>query len=89
MKTKNFFKAGLALSAFFAIALMAFKPINKTLSPDKPFGGLALYTVRDLMAKDARATLEKVAQAGYVNIESAGYNNGKFYNLSPAEFKAL
>ena len=89
MKTKNFFKAGLALSAFFAIALMAFKPIDKTFSPDKPFGGLALYTVRDLMAKDARATLEKVAQAGYVNIESAGYNNGKFYNLSPADFKAL
>lgn len=89
MKIKNFFKAGLALSAFFAIALMAFKPIDKTFSPDKPFGGLALYTVRDLMAKDARATLEKVAQAGYVNIESAGYNNGKFYNLSPADFKAL
>ena len=89
MKIKNFFKAGLALSAFFAITLMAFKPINKTLSPDKPFGGLALYTVRDAMMKDARATLEKVAQAGYVNIESAGYNNGKFYNLSPADFKAL
>jgi sugar phosphate isomerase/epimerase len=41
------------------------------------------------MMKDARATLEKVAQAGYVNVESAGYNNGKFYNLSPADFKAL
>ena len=35
----------------------------------------------DAMMKDARATLEKVAQAGYVNVESAGYNNGKFYNL--------
>ena len=55
----------------------------------KPFGGLALYTVRDAMMKDARATLEKVSQAGYVNVESAGYNNGKFYNLSPADFKSL
>jgi sugar phosphate isomerase/epimerase len=44
--------------------------------------------VRDAM-KDARATLEKVAQAGYVNVESAGYENGKFYNLSPADFKSL
>jgi sugar phosphate isomerase/epimerase len=30
-----------------------------------------------------------VSDAGYVNIESAGYNNGKFYNLAPADFKAL
>jgi sugar phosphate isomerase/epimerase len=89
MKTNNFIKASLLFSAFIALTLMAFKPINKTLNPDKPFGGLALYTVRDAMMKDARATLEKVAQAGYVNVESAGYNNGKFYNLSPVDFKAL
>lgn len=89
MKTNNFIKASLLFSAFIALSLMSFKPINKTLNPDKPFGGLALYTVRDAMMKDARATLEKVAQAGYVNVESAGYNNGKFYNLSPADFKTL
>jgi len=41
------------------------------------------------MMKEARATLEKVAQAGYLNVESSGYNNGKFYNLSPADFKSL
>lgn len=89
MKTNPFLKASIVFSAFIALALMAFKPINKAVGPDKPFGGLALYTVRDAMMKDARATLEKVAQAGYVNIESAGYNNGKFYNLSPTDFKAL
>jgi sugar phosphate isomerase/epimerase len=89
MKTNKFIKASLLFSAFIALTLMAFKPINKTLNPNKPFGGLALYTVRDAMMKDARATLEKVAQAGYVNVESAGYNNGKFYNLSPTDFKAL
>lgn len=72
-------------AAVSAMALFSFK----TLQSEKPFGGLALYTVRDAMNKEARATLEKVAQAGYVNIESAGYNNGKFYNLSPADFKAL
>ena len=89
MKISKFLKPVLALSAFFAITLLAFKPIEKPQAPSKPFGGLALYTVRDLMTKDARATLQKVAQAGYVNVESAGYNNGKFYNLSPADFKAL
>ena len=53
------------------------------------FGGLALYTVRDAMNEDARGTLQKVADAGYENIEAAGYEDGKFYNMSPADFKAL
>lgn len=89
MRTNKFFKSFLAISAVAAIALISFKPIEKAFNEGKPFGGLALYTVRDAMTKDAKATLQSVAQAGYVNIESAGYNNGKFYNLSPVEFKAL
>jgi sugar phosphate isomerase/epimerase len=89
MKINKFFKSLLSAIAVFAVILLPFT--NKANAQDavKPFGGLALYTVRDAMVKDARATLEKVAQAGYVNVESAGYNNGKFYNLSPADFKAL
>lgn len=53
------------------------------------FGGLALYTVRDAMGKDANSTLKAVADAGYQYIEAAGYNDGKFYNMSPSDFKAL
>lgn len=53
------------------------------------FGGLALYTVRDAMGSDARGTLQAVANAGYQNIEAAGYADGKFYNMAPQEFKAL
>ncbi|MCJ7465700.1 MAG: sugar phosphate isomerase/epimerase [Maribacter sp.] len=53
------------------------------------FGGLALYTVRDDMATNAKATLQAVADAGYKNIEAAGYDNGKFYNMTPIEFKKL
>ncbi|GGW27439.1 sugar phosphate isomerase [Arenibacter certesii] len=52
------------------------------------FGGLALYTVRNDMNKDVKATLKAVADAGYKNIEAAGYADGKFYNMSPADFKA-
>ncbi|MBT8282365.1 MAG: sugar phosphate isomerase/epimerase [Muriicola sp.] len=55
----------------------------------KSYGGLALYTVRDDMQVDAKATLKAVADAGYLNIEAAGYENGKFYGLSPLDFKAL
>ncbi len=60
-----------------------------TTYAQEKFGGLALYTVRDDMGKDAKATLQAVADAGYKNIEAAGYEDGKFYNMSPAEFKSL
>lgn len=54
----------------------------------KKFGGLALYTVRNEMGKDAKETLKAVADAGYKNIEAASYENGMFYNMKPAEFRA-
>ena len=53
------------------------------------FGGLALYTVRNAMGSDAKATLQAVADAGYKNIEAAGYADGKFYNMAPKDFKKL
>jgi len=40
------------------------------------------------MGEDAKATLQKVADAGYAYIEAAGYNEGKFYGMEPQEFKA-
>lgn len=52
------------------------------------FGGLALYTVRDAMGENTKETLKAVADAGYKNIEAAGYAEGKFYDMSPADFKA-
>ena len=52
------------------------------------FGGLALYTVRDAMGENVKETLKAVAKAGYENIEAANYEDGKFYNMTPAEFKA-
>jgi len=52
------------------------------------FGGLALYTVRDSMATDPKATLQAVADAGYAYVEAANYEEGKFYGMAPADFKA-
>jgi len=53
------------------------------------FGGLALYTVRDAMGVDAKATLSSVAEIGYQNVEAAGYKDGKYYNMTPEDFKKL
>jgi sugar phosphate isomerase/epimerase len=52
------------------------------------FGGLALYTVRDSMAANPKATLQKVADAGYAYVEAANYADGKFYGMTPTEFKS-
>lgn len=57
------------------------------LSAQEHFGGLALYTVRDDMETNAKATLQAVADAGYKNVEAAGYQDGKFYGMAPATFK--
>jgi len=51
--------------------------------------GIQLYTVRDDMSKDPAGTLERLAQIGYEHVEIAGYSEGKFYGMSPAEFKSL
>jgi len=57
------------------------------LSAQDQMGGLALYTVRNDMGTNAKATLKAVAEAGYKNIEAAGYKEGKYYGMTPKEFK--
>ncbi|AHG93165.1 Xylose isomerase domain-containing protein TIM barrel (plasmid) [Gemmatirosa kalamazoonensis] len=51
-------------------------------SPDRV--GIQLYTVRDLMQQDFEGTLERVAQAGYKEMEFAGY-----YNRTPEQVRAV
>jgi sugar phosphate isomerase/epimerase len=68
---------------FFALFILT---IGQLQAQD-PFGGLALYTVREEMSKDPVETLEKVAGAGYAYVEAAGYNEGKYYGMQPQEFK--
>lgn len=60
--------------------------VSQVFAQEK-FGGLALYTVRDEMAKNPKETLQKVADLGYKYIEAAGYEDGKFYGMEPKEFK--
>ena len=50
---------------------------------------LQLYSLRDAMGREPVRTLEAVAKAGYTLVEHAGYNNGKFYGMTPGEFKKV
>jgi sugar phosphate isomerase/epimerase len=51
--------------------------------------GLQLYSLRDSISKDVPGTIKKVSDMGYTFLEPAGYADGKFYNMEPADFKAL
>ena len=59
-------------------------------SAPKKHIGLQLYSLRDDV-KDLgiQKVLEVVAKMGYVNLETAGYNDGKIYGIAPAEFKKM
>lgn len=78
---KNYVRSLFLVMSFF------FLSVNHNYA-QKQFGGLALYTLRGDMDTDVKTTLKAVADAGYAYIEAAGYNDGKFYNMSPVEFKS-
>ncbi len=49
---------------------------------------LQLYSVRDDIKKDFTGTIEQVGKIGFTGVEAAGYSEGKFYNLTPVQFKS-
>jgi len=58
-------------------------------APNKRIG-LQLYSLReDVGDLGIQKVLEIVAEMGYTNLETAGYNDGKIYNIAPAEFKKM
>lgn len=74
----------------FALAVFVASGIV-SCTPPKPAKviGLQLWSVKDDMKTDAKGTIEKVGAMGYQFVEAAGYGDGKFYGIEPAEFKAL
>lgn len=88
-------KINLSLTLFLALTLGFTSCESKTeevvetvVEQPAKFGGLALYTVRDSMASNPKATLQSVADAGYAYVEAANYEDGKFYGMTPMEFKS-
>jgi sugar phosphate isomerase/epimerase len=48
---------------------------------------LQLYSLRADIVEDYDATIKKVGEMGFTSVEAAGYNNGKFYGKTPAQFR--
>ncbi len=72
----------IAVAGMTAGLFQSCKPKQKNI-------GLQLYSLRDSIMRDVHGTIEKVARMGYKFVEPAGYRDGKFYNIEPADFKAL
>ncbi|MFW5760426.1 MAG: sugar phosphate isomerase/epimerase family protein [Cyclobacteriaceae bacterium] len=77
-KLNNLLMAGLALLIAFACEQPAPKDI-----------GIQLWSVREAMKEDPAGTIQKLGEMGYTFVEPAGYGDGKFYDMEPAEFKKL
>lgn len=59
-------------------------------SGDKKAVGLQLYSLRDELPKDVKGTIEKVAKAGFKEVETYGFSiKDQFWGLTPTQFKTL
>jgi sugar phosphate isomerase/epimerase len=81
---KKYSFAFLMLIATMSMAFFACTP-----SKSGKHIGLQLYSLRDDMQKDPVITLAEVGKMGYASVEAAGYSDGMFYGMKPADFKAL
>jgi len=79
MNRREFIQTSL-LAALGATTLSSFAPINKRKI------GLQLYSLRDIIAKDPKSVLKKVAEFGYKELEAYSYDDGKIFGLKYQEF---
>lgn len=81
---KRILSASLTILAvtFLFITFNSCTPKGKTI-------GLQLYSLRDTINDDVPGTIARVSEIGYKFVEPAGYRDGNFYGMTPAEFKKL
>jgi sugar phosphate isomerase/epimerase len=82
MERRHFLKqVGLGVSA------LSISPFLNSCSKGISDFGIQLWTVKENMAKDPKATLTAIAKAGYKQIESFTGDKGIFWGMEPTEFK--
>jgi sugar phosphate isomerase/epimerase len=80
----------LAVLMFVAFSGILLITMSSFMKPAKGKNiGLQLYSVRDSIKKNVPGAIKKVGAMGYKFVEPAGYADGKFYGMTPADFKAL
>lgn len=89
-KSENF-KLAMKRREFLSSSLTASAALLSTsygwAAPKRKIG-LQLYSLRDVVFTDTKAVLQKVASFGYTALETFGYNDGKLFGMSNADFAA-
>ncbi len=84
MNRRNFLHTSLG---FGALSLAGLDALAATQAKSV---GLQLFTVRDDIQKQGiEKVLEQVAKLGYKTVENFGYNQGKFFGKTPAEYTKI
>lgn len=88
MQRRKFIQSGTLAAASLVLARSAAAGMltGKKVFPSP---GLQLYTLGDMMTKDAKDTLLQLAAIGYKELESAGSQKGNFYGYKPKELAAM
>ena len=81
MKRRTFIQTGA-----LAIAGMAASKGFGFVLPGGRKTGIQLYTLRDVIFKDARGVLKQLADLGYQELETFGYNDGMLFGMKAKEF---
>jgi len=78
------------VTAVLMASLFGCQPTTETKCCSKTEKKIALqlYSVRDTIQKDFKGTIAALAAMGFKEVEAANYSDGKFYGLTPEEFKA-
>ncbi|MBS1951184.1 MAG: Sugar or sugar phosphate isomerase/epimerase/dehydrotase [Cytophagales bacterium] len=82
MKRRKFIQSGAMAAAALTLPSFGLTVPRKKI-------GLQLYSLRDIIFKDPEGTLKKIAEYGYQELETFGYNNGKLFGKTISEFSKL
>lgn len=87
MNKKQIMKKALILSIIAAATLTFSACASQQKTCQKKNIGLQLYSLRTDIKKDYAGTVKAAGEMGFTECEAAGYADGKFYGLTPEEFK--
>ena len=84
------FKLKKNLSGMLLVTILIFTGISSSNAQKRKDVGLQLYSLREMLPKDVKGTLQKVSLAGYTQVELYGFNiKEQFWGLKPAEIKKI
>lgn len=87
MNSKKTFLSGIACLLFSLICCSQQPDLAETDTLPQKSIGLQLYSIRKDLQKDYKQAIRQVGETGYTMVEAANYGDGKFYGLTPKDFK--